>query len=119
MNADTPYAAWTMWLAIAGVVTVAAAALLVTIALLARRITRLGLQALAAVTAIEQHTKVIWQLNATNQVATRLAAGTSAIRTHGAAIAAALGHAATPQQPSSAPPPGSGPGSGGGTTEWT
>ncbi len=103
MSIDTFSAAWTMWLAIAGGVTMAAAALLVTIALLARRISRLGLQALAAVTAIERQTRVIWQLNATNQVATQLAAGARSIRDHGIAIAQALDHPPAAQTRARAP----------------
>ncbi|MDQ3495073.1 MAG: hypothetical protein M3485_05985 [Pseudomonadota bacterium] len=105
MSIDTFSTAWTMWLAIAGGVTLAAAALLVTIALLARRISRLGLQALAAVTAIERQTRVIWQLNATNQVATQLAAGARSIRDHGIAIAQALDHAPASQTQARAPTP--------------
>ncbi len=105
MSIDTVSAAWTMWLLIAGVVTLAAAALLVTIALLARRISHLGLQALAAVTAIERQTRVIWQLNATNQVAAQLAAGARSIRDHGAAIAQTLDRAPASHSQSRAPTP--------------
>lgn len=95
------YDAWVLWLIVGGVITIAAAALLITIALLARRIVRLGGQALAAVTTIEQQTRAIWQLNATNQVATQLAAGARMIRDDGAAIAQALQQS----QPRASSPP--------------
>lgn len=95
--------AWVLWLVVGGVITVAAAALLITIALLARRIVHLGGQALAAVTTIEQQTRAIWQLNATNQVATQLAAGARMIRDDGAAIADALQQSQA--QPRASSPP--------------
>lgn len=93
MTAQEIYQWWFIWLAIAGTLVVAAAALLVTIIVLARRIATLATTALGVVEQIEQHTKPIWQLNATNKVAKDLLAGARAIEGNTGAIADALGEA--------------------------
>ena len=90
MSAAAIYQWWFIWLAIAGVIVVAAAALLITIILLARRIADLAATALAVVGQIEQNTKPIWQLNATNKVARQLLDGAKAIEGNAGAIAGAL-----------------------------
>jgi hypothetical protein len=84
------YQWWAIWLVIAGVIVVAAAALLITIVLLARRIAALAATALEVVEQIEQNTKPIWQLTATNEVAGRLLDGARAIEANGGAVAGAL-----------------------------
>ena len=84
---------WWVWLIVAVVVVVAASALLITIVLLARRIAHLAQAALGRVEEIEQHTKPIWQLNATNRVARNLLAGAQAIDDNASAIVAAASQA--------------------------
>jgi hypothetical protein len=84
------YATWGLWLAIAGVIVVAAAALLITILVLARRIAALAGVALHVVEQIEHNTKPIWQLNATNHVARDLLGGAQAIEANAGAIVNAL-----------------------------
>ena len=90
MSAAEIYQWWTVWLVVAGVIVVAAAALLITILLLARRIASLANTALGVVEEIEQNTKPIWQLNATNNVAKNLLAGARAIEGNAGAIVGAL-----------------------------
>ncbi len=84
---------WFIWLVVAVVVVVAAAALLITIVLLARRIAQLAEAAIGLVEEIEQNTKPIWQLNATNRVAKHLLAGAKAIDGNANAIVAAASKA--------------------------
>ena len=84
---------WYLWLAIAGVIVVAAAAPLITIIVLARRIASLAGTALEVVAQIEQNTKPIWQLNATNRVAKDLLVGARAIEGNAGAIAGAMASA--------------------------
>ena len=90
MSTQEIYQWWFVWLAIGGIIVVAAAALLITIILLARRIAALAATALAVVEEIEQNTKPIWQLNATNKVAKDLLAGAKAIEGNAGAIVGAL-----------------------------
>ena len=90
MSADSIYHWWLLWLAIGGVIVVAAAALLITIIVLARRIADLAATALEVVGEIEQNTKPVWQLNATNKVARELLEGARAIEANATAIAGAL-----------------------------
>lgn len=93
MSAQEIYNWWFLWLGIAGVIVVAAAALLITIAVLARQIAALAATGLAVVEQIEHNTKPIWQLNATNHVARQLLDGAQAIEGNAVAIVGAL-HAA-------------------------
>jgi len=90
MSSAQIYQWWYIWLGIAGVIVVAAAALLITIALLARRIASLAATALEVVEQIEQNTKPIWQLNATNDVAGQLLGGARAIEANAIAVVGAL-----------------------------
>ena len=90
MNAETIYGWWFVWLGVAGVIVVAAAALLITIIVLARQIAALAAVGLGVVEQIEQNTKPIWQLNATNHVAAQLLGGAQAIEANAGAIAGAL-----------------------------
>ena len=93
MSAQEIYQWWLVWLAVATLIVVAAAVLLITIIVLARRIGALAATALAVVEEIEQNTKPIWQLNATNQVARDLLGGARAIEGNAGAIVQALGEA--------------------------
>lgn len=91
MSSSEIYQWWFLWLGIAGVIVIAAAALLLTIIVLARRIAALAGTALGVVEQIEQNTKPIWQLNATNKVAHDLAGGSAAIDANLKSIVDALG----------------------------
>ncbi|MEW5834441.1 MAG: hypothetical protein ACOZJZ_23285 [Pseudomonadota bacterium] len=93
MSAQEIYGWWFLWLGVAGVIVVAAAALLITIAVLARQIAALAATALGVVEQVEQNTKPIWQLNATNHVARQLLDGAHAIEGNALAVVGAL-HAA-------------------------
>ncbi|MEO5844332.1 MAG: hypothetical protein ABIQ33_05775 [Caldimonas sp.] len=90
MTAEQIYTGWYVWLGVAGIVVVLAAALLITIIVLARQIAALAATGLAVVEQIEQNTKPIWQLNATNHVAGQLLGGALAIEANAVAIAGAL-----------------------------
>jgi hypothetical protein len=90
MGAAEIYQWWFVWLGVAGVIVAAAAALLVTIALLARRIGALAATALEVVEQIEKNTKPIWQLNTTNKVAKELLGGAQAIEANAGAVVGAL-----------------------------
>ena len=90
MTAQEIYGWWTVWLGVAGIIVVAAAALLITIVVLARQIAALAAVGVTVVEQIEQNTKPIWQLNATNHVAVQLLGGAQAIESNAGAIVAAL-----------------------------
>ena len=90
MNAPEMYTWWFIWLGVAGVVVVAAAALLITIIVLARQIAALAAVGITVVEQIEQNTKPIWQLNATNHVAGQLLGRAQAIEANALAIVGAL-----------------------------
>ncbi|HEU4651245.1 MAG TPA: hypothetical protein VFS49_07500 [Croceibacterium sp.] len=90
MSAAQIYGWWSVWLGVAAVVVVAAAVLLITIVVLARQIAGLAATAITLVEEIEQNTKPIWQLNATNHVAAQLLGGAQAVEANADAIAAAL-----------------------------
>ena len=90
MSAGDIYFWWYVWLGIGAAVAVIAAALLITIIVLARQIANLAQVAIGVVEDIERNTKPIWQLNATNQVAGRLLGGARAILGNAGAIAQAL-----------------------------
>jgi hypothetical protein len=90
MNAQEIHQWWFIWLGVAGIIVLAAASLLITIVVLARRIGVLAASALGVVEQIEQNTKPIWQLNATNKVAKDLLAGAQAIEGNAGAIVGAL-----------------------------
>ena len=69
MTSADLWSAWRLWMLVAAVVIVVAAALLVTIWLTARSIAAHATRALRAAEAIRDNTRVIWQLQTTNQVA--------------------------------------------------
>lgn len=93
MSAQQIYHWWFIWFGIGAVLVLAAAALLITIVVLAHRIGGLANTALAVGEAIENNTKPIWKLTATNQVAEQLLVGAQAIGAHAETIAKAVGGA--------------------------
>ena len=90
MTAQAIYNWWFLWLGVGVTLVIAAAALLITIIVLARQIASLAATRLAVVEQIEQNTKPIWQLNATNHVAVQLLGGAQAIEANAGAIVGAL-----------------------------
>jgi hypothetical protein len=84
------WALWRLWMAVAVVIVLVAAALLVTIWLTARRILDEALRALAAAEAIQKNTQCIWALQATNDVAERIAETVESIERKSGALAGAL-----------------------------
>lgn len=84
-------AQWQTGLIVAAVIVVAAAALLIGIALAARRILRLALAALGVVETIKANTQSIWSLRDTNEKAVKVLEAAESIRDHGALVAGALG----------------------------
>lgn len=90
MSADEIYFYWFVWLGIAVTLVIAAAALLITIVILAHKIATLAGVAIEVVEAIEQNTKSIWQLQTTNKVAGNLLVGAQAIEANAGAIVGAL-----------------------------
>ena len=70
-NADL-WAAWRLWMIVASVIILVAASLLITIWLTARSIAAQAMRALRAVEAIRDNTRVIWQLQTTNEVAEQI-----------------------------------------------
>ena len=90
MTTQEIYGWWFLWLGVAGVIVVAAAALLIAIVVLARQIASLAAIGITVVEQIEQSTKPIWQLNATNHVAVQLLGGAQAIEANAGAIVGAL-----------------------------
>ena len=90
MSSEEIYFWWFVWIGIGGAIVVAAAILLITIIVLARRIVSLAGIALGVVEEIEQNTKPIWEINATNKVAGDLLTGAKAIEANAGAIVGAL-----------------------------
>ena len=66
------WAAWRLWMLVASVVVLVAAALLVTIWLTARSIAGHAQRAVVALEAIRANTQAIWALQTTNEVAEEL-----------------------------------------------
>ncbi|MGI9079161.1 MAG: hypothetical protein ACR2G6_17805 [Gemmatimonadaceae bacterium] len=84
------WSAWQLWMAVAVVVILIAAALLVTIWLVARSILANARRALAAAEKIRESTMPIWALETTNEVAAGLLDAVQSIEAKGGALAAAL-----------------------------
>jgi hypothetical protein len=84
------WAAWRLWMVVAGMIVLVAAALLVVIWTTARGIRQEALRALAAVEAIQKNTQSIWALQATNDVAAHMADTVEAIQQKGSALVEAL-----------------------------
>jgi hypothetical protein len=84
------WAAWRLWMMVAVVLVLVAAALLVTILVTARRILNEAARALAAVETIQKNTAAIWELQKTNEVAARILEAVEAVEQKGGALAGAL-----------------------------
>jgi len=84
------YTIWYWSLAVAGVVVLLAAALLIAILLVARRILGNARKALEAAEAIAEETKVIWALDETNRTAEEILATAESIEERGGHIAGTL-----------------------------
>ena len=72
MTSADLWAAWRLWMLVATVIIAVAAGLLVTIWLTARSIAAHATRALRAAEAIRDNTRVIWQLQTTNEVAEQI-----------------------------------------------
>jgi len=72
MTSADLWASWRLWMLVATVIIAVAAALLVTIWLTARSIAAHATRALRAAEAIRDNTRVIWQLQTTNEVAEQI-----------------------------------------------
>ena len=84
------WAAWRLWMGVAALVVVIAAALLVTIWLTARKILADAVRALNAAHAIRAQTQPIWELAATNELAEDILHAVQAIDEKSALLADAL-----------------------------
>jgi len=81
---------WYIYLGVAGVVVLIAAALLIAILLAAKAIERSAGVALDKVKQIRDNTQVLWVLQDTNKVAAQLQAGAESILSNAGQIAQAL-----------------------------
>ena len=89
------WAAWRLWMLVAAVVILVAAALLVTIWLTARSIAAHAARAIVALQAIRDNTRAIWGLQTTNEMAEELRDTVRDIEAKATALAEALqGHTA-------------------------
>ena len=77
------WAAWRLWMIVATVIIVVAAALLITIWLTARSILAHAVRALNAAEKIRQQTLPIWELQTSNDVAEELLATVRSIEAKG------------------------------------
>ncbi len=90
MTAAELWAAWRFWMIVATVITVVAAALLITIWLAARSITAHARRGLRAAERIRESTLAIWQLQTGNEVAAGLLETVRDIEAKGGLLAEAL-----------------------------
>jgi hypothetical protein len=72
MTSADLWAAWRLWMLVASAVVLVAASLLITIWLTARSIVTHATRALKAAEAIRANTRVIWELQTTNEVAEQI-----------------------------------------------
>ena len=84
------WAAWRLWMIVATLIIVVAAALLVTIWLAARSILAHAVRALNAAEEIRRRTLPIWELQTSNEVAEELLATVQSIEAKGGKLAKAL-----------------------------
>jgi len=84
------WAAWRLWMLVASVVVLVAAALLVTIWLTARSIAGHARRAVVALEAIRLNTRTIWAVQTTNEVAEELRDTVRDIETKATALVEAL-----------------------------
>ena len=72
MTSAELWAAWRLWMVVASAVVLIAAGLLITIWLTARSIVAHATRALKAAEQIRDNTRVIWELQTTNEVAEQI-----------------------------------------------
>jgi hypothetical protein len=72
MTSADLWAAWRLWMLVASAVVLVAAGLLITIWLTARSIVTHATRALKAAEEIRDNTRVIWELQTTNEVAEQI-----------------------------------------------
>ena len=84
------WATWRLWMLVASVVVLVAAALLVTIWLTARSIAGHARRAVVALEAIRLNTRTIWAVQTTNEVAEELRDTVRDIETKATALVEAL-----------------------------
>jgi hypothetical protein len=72
MTSADLWAAWRLWMLVASAVVLVAAGLLITIWLTARSIVTHATRALKAAEQIRDNTRVIWELQTTNEVAEQI-----------------------------------------------
>ena len=84
------WAAWRVWMLVASLIVLVAAALLVTIWLTARSIAGHARRAVVALEAIRENTRAIWDLQTTNEVAEELRDTVRDIEAKATALAEAL-----------------------------
>lgn len=84
------WSAWRLWLGVAVVLVLVAAALLITIVVVARGILKEALRALAAGERIREQTLPIWALQTSNEVAVELLDTVQSIESGAGALAEAL-----------------------------
>lgn len=75
------WAAWRLWMGVAGLIVVVAASLLITIWVVARGILAHAVRALHAAEAIRKQTLSIWELQTSNEVADDLLGTVQSIET--------------------------------------
>ncbi len=90
MSANEIYQWWFLWLMIGAVIVIAAATLLITIIVLAHRISVLAKIAIDVLLEVETNTKSIWDLNTSKKVAEDLIHGVVAIEENAGAILSTL-----------------------------
>ena len=81
---------WQVWMGVAAVLVLAAAGLLITILITARRILAEAERTLAAAESIRAHTQPIWALQQSNEVAVRILETVGRIRTKSGGLAEAV-----------------------------
>ena len=72
MTSADLWAAWRLWMLVASAIVLVAAGLLITIWLTARSIVTHATRALKAAEQIRDNTRVIWELQTTNEVAEQI-----------------------------------------------
>jgi len=90
------WASWSLWMLVAAGIILVAAALLVTIWLVARSILAHAVRALNAAEAIRQNTLPIWDLQTSNEAAEQLLATVQQIEHKGGKLVEALQHESRP-----------------------
>ncbi len=84
------FSTWYLWLGVAAVIIVAAAALLISVWLAANRILKLAVAALGLVQHIKDNTQCVWHLEDTNNTAVNILNTANSIHGHGVEVAKVL-----------------------------